>query len=182
MEEQPLSQDTQTLEEKIRPLIGKMPEHRIAKQVGASRMKVARIVVKLQTEAALGKQLGDPPASNHIKANPALLQPPTFGSSSLETAVVDKTKPQELPPSEVGAISEEGRSLVEREMLLMATPLIQKVLLGPKTRIYFDITREELKEQLPENYDFGDFLTECVEFFMKYGLKGTLKWVKETVI
>lgn len=65
-----------------------------------------------------------------------------------------------------------------RELEMIATPILRKVVLNPKIPLYYDITREELKADLPQSYDFGDFICDCVEFFMRHGLKGELQWVK----
>jgi hypothetical protein len=53
--------------------------------------------------------------------------------------------------------------LMDRELMLQASPIVKKVILNPKTYLFFDYALSELKFR----GDIGDFIVDAVEDFWK---------------
>lgn len=147
----------------------------IEREVGVSRKTISNVKSQLKRKGILAS--GSPSTSRPSST------PPDFPTDSPEGSERELPQGTNPPTTPLSVVPPEHRGegtirILSKEIEMVATPIIRKVALNPKILMYYDITKAEMKSELPEEYDVGDFVSDCVEFFMKYGLEGELQWVR----
>ncbi len=133
----------QDVTQKIFELKGQgLSERKIADKLGIKRYDVRKVVENPEK------------ASTNQPTNQL-----TSGSTGSTMSTTTRTP---IPPR-TAMEKTELPDIVEKEMLLQATPIIRKVMLNPKVYLWYDYARSKLGFE----GDIGDFLLDTVEDFWK---------------
>lgn len=84
----------------------------------------------------------------------------------LENIIKEGGRVVALSEEEMQKFADDASGGVQKQLDVVATPLIKKVILNPKIFMYYDYA----KTQFGFKGDFGDFVRDCVEyFFLRHG-------------
>lgn len=143
----------------------------IEREVGVERKTISNVKSRLKGRGLLITS-GSPATSRTSSSSPGVPTVPSGeGGGEVPSGRTESTSRPRVAPTEP---SMEGERIFERELWVIAQPIIRKVALNPKIFLFYDYARTELGF----DGDLGDFIVDCVQdFFNSRNIK--IKIVRE---